>query len=285
MDTVFLTVSVTGKGNNAVPGIARDRFQVIEDGIGQEITYFLEDSRPITVGFIFDDSFRMEAGDKYYVLEEAAQSFLGKKDPRDEFFVVKMADTPVVAVNFTTDVNKLPVVYGASGWTRLYDAIYVGLSVMKEAANPRKMLVVITAGGDGCAPSPGDCNPSNKTTNAEMLENFALKQPVQIYTLFLPGPASDMDVEGVNGDAILLDLLGTMTGGRLYAAQNSARAVEALTAEIARGVKTQYLVGYKSTSPARDGKRRGVKVKVSSPEGSPKLDVLTKAGYYTQKDS
>src|SRR5262245_58449999 len=41
-DLVLLNVSVTGSGNNAVPGISRDRFQVFEDGDEQKITYFWE---------------------------------------------------------------------------------------------------------------------------------------------------------------------------------------------------------------------------------------------------
>ena len=273
LDTVFLTVSVTGKGNNSVPGIGRERFQVLEDGVDQQITYFLEDSRPITVGFIFDDSLRMARNNKYYVLEEAAQSFLKTKDPRDEYFVVNMADNPVVAVSFATDISKLPVVYGAIGATMLYDAVYVGLSVIKEAANPRKHLVVITSGGD----------PTNKTTEVT-LQEFALKQPVQIHTLFIVEDLGDSEAEMIHRDANVLNLLANMTGGQFYNAPIDARGVEALMAEIARGLKTQYLVGYKSTRPARDGKRRGVKVKVSALDGESKLNVLTKAGYYTHKD-
>src|SRR5678816_1340464 len=59
LDTVLLNVSVTSSGNNAVSGIALDRFHVFEDGVEQKLTYFWEDSRSMTVGFLFDDSMRM----------------------------------------------------------------------------------------------------------------------------------------------------------------------------------------------------------------------------------
>jgi hypothetical protein len=75
-----------------------------------------------------------------------------------------------------------------------------------------------------------------------------------------------------------------MTGGRMSNAPNAARGVEALMAEIARGLKTQYLIGFKSTRPEHDGKRRGVKVKVAAPETSPKLTAWTKSAYYTRKN-
>jgi len=278
IDTVLLTVNVTGQQNNSVAGISRDRFQILEDGVEQQITYFWEDSRPITVGFIFDDSEKMGTNDKYYVLREAAQSFLKNKDPRDEFFVVRMSDLADVVTSFTTDVKNLPASYPSIGETALYDAVYVGLSVIKEAANPRKLLVVITAGGDRC------CSDNNKRTTEDMLKGFALKQNVQIYPLFVVDEVSDEESEFVHRDANVLGDLATMTGGRMYNAPNAARGVEALTAEIARGLKTQYLIGFKSTRPQHDGKRRGVKVKVSSPEGTPKLNAWTKAGYYARKE-
>ena len=278
LDTVVLTVNVTGPQNNAVTGISRDRFQLLEDGVEQEISYFWEDSRPITVGFIFDDSERMGINDKNYVLKEAAQSFLKNKDARDEFFVVRMSALADVVQSFTTDVKSLPLTYGALGETALYDAVYVGLSVIKEAANPRRLLVVITSGGDRC------CTDNNKKTTEDMLKSFAMKQNVEIYTLFVVDQIEDAESEFVHRDAVVLSDLASMTGGRMANAPNAARAVEAMTAEIARGLKTQYLVGFKSSRPQHDGKRRGVKVKVISPDGAPKLSVWTKAGYYSRKD-
>jgi Ca-activated chloride channel homolog len=278
LNTIFFTVNVTGPQNNAVPGLSRDRFQILEDGEEQQISYFWEDSRPMTVGFIFDDSARMNTNDKFLVLKDAAQSFLKGKDPRDEFFVVRMGDLADVVQPFTTDVKTLPLQYPSSGETALYDAVYVGLSVIKEAANPRRLLVVITSGGDRC------CSDNNKKTTEDMLKSFAMKQNVQVFTLFVVDDVADNEAEFVNRDAIVLGDVASMTGGRMSNAPNAARGVEALTAEIARGLKTQYLIGFKSTRPEQDGKRRGVKVKVSSPEGSPKLTAWTKNAYYTRKD-
>lgn len=281
-DTVTTYVSVTGKDNNAVPGITKDRFQIFEDGEEQKITYFWEDSRPITVGFLFDDSRRMEANDKILVLKDAAQAFLKGKQPDDEFFVARMGSLPDVASPFSTQISSLPVNYIPTGeldGLALYDTIYMGLSVIKEAANARKFLVVVTSGGDRC------CSDNNKTTKEDKLKAYAMaQQRVQIYPVFVVAQIEDTDSEMVHRDANVLGDLASMTGGRMSNAPNSARAVEALMAEIARGLKTQYEIGFKSTRPAHDGKRRGLKVKVNSPEGSQKLSVWTKAGYYAPKD-
>src|SRR4030095_403521 len=113
---------------------------------------------------------------------------------------------------------------------------------------------------------------------------FAMKENVQIFTLFVVDDIADADSEFVHRDAVVLGDIASMTGGRMSNAPNAARAVEALTAEIARGLKTQYLIGFKSTRPDQDGKRRGVKDKVSSPAGTTKLTAWTKNGYYARKD-
>jgi VWFA-related protein len=277
-DTVMLNVSVTGQQNNAVTGIGRERFQVLEDGVDQKVTYFWEDSRPITIGFVFDDSARMGENDKINVLKEAGASFLRGKRPNDEYFVVRMADFADVVVSFTTDPGRMPSAYSAVGETALYDAIHVGLDVIKEAANSRKFLLVITSGGDRC------CSDNNKTVTDQQLISYALKQPVQIYTLFVVDTIADDVSEFVHRDASLLGDLALITGGRMSNAPNAARSVEALVAEVARGLRTQYLIGYKSTQPARDGKRRGIRVRVSTAEREPRLNVWTKSGYYAPKE-
>ena len=64
---------------------------------------------------------------------------------------------------------------------------------------------------------------------------------------FVVGKIEDADSEMVHRDAITLGDLASMTGGRMSNAQNSARSVEAQMAEIARGLKTQYLIGFKSS--------------------------------------
>jgi hypothetical protein len=47
----------------------------------------------------------------------------------------------------------------------------------------------------------------------------------------------------------------------------------------------QYLIGYRSTNNAKDGKWRTLKVSVESPENGPKLKARVKRGYYAAKEA
>ena len=289
-DMVLLTVSVTGPDNKALPQLPRERFQVFEDGVEQKIEYFWQDSRPISVGLLVDDSGYMSVNHKSDDLRDVLPTFLKNKNPEDEYFVLQFSSFPRMTVSYTTDAKLAPTILGGVGSesstpdTALYDAIYLGLESIKESANPRKALLVITAGGDkGC-----DGSKINQTMKPEQLLNFAIKQPVQIYSMMI-----DDDWGTSNGgspceqqpkDASNLGDLASSTGGHDYLASNSQGGVDAIASEIARGLKTQFLIGYKSTNTATDGHRRGVKVKVNPPDGSPKLKVWTKSGYYASKE-
>jgi Ca-activated chloride channel family protein len=290
-DLVLLTVSVTPPENKSRPTLTRDHFQVFEDGVEQKIAYFWEDSRPISVGLLVDDSDYMTTNHKLDDLRETLPTFLKSKKAEDEYFVVQFSSFPRMTVSYTTDAKLAPTNFHALNEsdtitpdTALYDAIYLGLEAIKESANSRKALLVITAGGDkGC-----DGSKITQTMKPDQLLAFAMKQPVQIYSMMITddwGTANaGVPCEQIPKDATNLGDLASATGGHDYLASNSQGGVDSIATEIARALKTQFLIGYKSTNTAKDGKRRGVKVKVNPPEGSPKLKVWTKAAYYAPKE-
>ncbi len=265
-DLHLLTVSVTSKGN-AVPGLTQDRFQILEDGVVQKIAYFWQDSRPVTIGFLMDSSNSM-SDSMNEAIRDAGQAFLKNKQLQDEYFVINFSDLPTMVVSYTMDARQMPRLYPMTGESPLYDAIYLGLDAIKEAANPRKVLLVITAGAN-----------NGKGVTEDQLVNYAIKQPVQIYSLLFGSSAS-----AASESANVLDLLAGVSGGRASITLDSSFAVDAVCAELAQALKTQYLIGYKSTNTAQNGRRRGVKVRVTS-DGAAKLSVWTQSGYYGPKES
>jgi Ca-activated chloride channel family protein len=275
-DLTVLTVTVANK-SGAVNGLSKNQFQVLEDGVEQKISYFWIDNRPLSVGFVMDGS--MYVSDTMMeVMQRAGPAFLKSKTPQDEFFVVVFADVPAMVVSYTYDSKLMPRTYPSHGESLIYDAIYNGIDAMKEAANPRKVLLVVTAGGGregNGGKKEGIDSEIEKGVSDQQLTNLAIKEPVQIYSINMGGPTEV---------ALELDLLAGLTGGLASMSADSAFTVEAMCNEWAQALKTQYLIGYKSTNSKMDGHRRGVKVTVRSPESSPKLTVWTKSGYYAEKE-
>jgi VWFA-related protein len=284
-DVVLLDVSVTDKKDNAVPALKQNQFHVFDDGIEQKISYFWEDSRPLTVGFVFDDSERMAKDDKNEVLTDAGTSFLKAGNPGNEYFIVRTSEIPDVVRSFTTDLTQMQKVYGATGMLFLYDAIYLGIDMLKEAANDRKILLIVTAGGDTCTATCSRGDESYRRISGAQLTEFALHQPVQVYSLMIADTIKDeVTREFVNRDSDILSELADTTGGQMQVALNFHSAIETQTAALGRGLKTQYLVGFKSATAKRDGLRRSLKVKVDTLDAASKYHVWTRTGYYTGKD-
>jgi len=261
-DLVLLTVTVTDK-NGAVTGLDKNRFQVLEDGVEQKIAYFWVDSRPISIGFILDGSAAM-TDTMNEAIRGVGDAFLKSKTADDEYFVIIFSDAPAMIVPYTNDAKRMTKVVPSVGEQPLYDAIYNGIDAMKEAANPRKVVLVVTVAGYNV-----------KGQTDDQLLNYAIKQPVQVYSIDMGGgvPAS-----------LTLDLLANATGGQYNVSGDNAFVLENIASELARALKTQYLIGYKSTNTKMDGHRRGVKVKVRPASESQKLTVWTKSGYYSKKE-
>jgi len=81
------------------------------------------------------------------------------------------------------------------------------------------------------------------------------------------------------GGPKLLDALADSSGGRLYTV-NDLDELAAIGARIGNELRSQYVTGYNSTNPARDGKYRHVTVKLSAEQRPAELRTSYRHGYY-----
>jgi hypothetical protein len=265
---VLTYVTVTDKDHRSVAGLTQKNFKITEDKVDQTIELFAVENGPVTIGFVLGGPPPESRG--------VPLAFLKATPWTNEFFLINDDHHPpggTVIQSFTTDILKATAIYPAGGVSP--DSIYMGLDYLKEAANKRKILMLI--GGTLNA----DAQPGSGL-DPYYVERMATKQEVQVYSILTSneGDASDaFDDGGGTSD------IAPLTGGRSYMAPPVSSALESTAIEIARGLGVQYEIGYRSTNPAPDGKWRSIKVSVvNPPEGSGKLSVWTKAGYYTDKE-
>jgi Ca-activated chloride channel family protein len=77
----------------------------------------------------------------------------------------------------------------------------------------------------------------------------------------------------------LLSDLTTMTGGRTFAVRQVGELPD-IASKISMELRNQYVIGYRPTDKAHDGKWRKIKVKLHPPKGLPPLTVFAKSGYF-----
>jgi Ca-activated chloride channel homolog len=75
-----------------------------------------------------------------------------------------------------------------------------------------------------------------------------------------------------------LEMLSTETGGIAFFPKNMEQ-VDQIAAEVARDIRSQYTIGYRSTKPASVPGFRRVEVTAQS-KGLGKLTVRTRTGYF-----
>lgn len=267
-DLTLVYVTVTEPTGRLVTGLEQSNFRVYEDGKEQEVVRFASEDVPVSIGVIFDMSGSM--GDKIDKSKNAAVQFLLTANPQDEFFLVDFNDRAQLVSPFTGSVDDIQtrlMYVGAHGMTALYDGVYLGLSQMKGAHNRRKALLIISDGGD---------NHSRYGEND--VRNFVQESDVQIYAIGLYEPDGGPTPEERNGPSLLNDLTH-LTGGRTYTVRSPSELPDIAT-KISQTLRNQYVIGYRPSNEAHDGKWRKIKVTVRPPKGVPPLTVYAKTGYY-----
>jgi len=149
VDMVLVPVTITDPLNRLVTGLDRENFHLFEGKDQQEIKTFSSEDAPVSIGVIFDMSGSMSS--KVERAREAVIEFFKTANPQDEFFMITFADKPEEIADFTSSVDDIQgrLIYTVpKGRTALLDAIYLGVSKMRQAKYPKKALLIISDGGD-----------------------------------------------------------------------------------------------------------------------------------------
>jgi len=267
VNLVLVPVSIVDPLNRQVTGLDKDNFEVFEGKERQEIRHFSSEDAPISVGAIFDVSGSM-AG-KIDRAREAVLEFFKTANPQDEFFIMAFADKPEEVTDFTRSVEDIEgrlVFMVPKGRTALLDAIYFGLHKMSQARYEKKALLIISDGGDN----------HSRYTESEV-KNLVKESDVQIYAIGVYDHYFPTDEERLGPQ--LLSEITDLTGGRAFSIDNPNDLADVAT-KIGIELRNQYVLGYRPTNPAHDGKWHKIRVKLTPPKGLPPLRVYAKTGYY-----
>ena len=267
VDLVLVPVTITDPMNRLVTGLDKENFQLYEGNSAQEIQTFSSEDAPVSLGVIFDSSGSMSS--KMDRAKEAVIEFFKTANPQDEFFMITFNDEPEEVTDFTSSVddiqNKL-VFAVPRRRTALLDAIYMGISKMRQAKFPKKALLIISDGGD---------NHSRYTENE--IRALVKEADVMIYAIGIYDRYASA-VEERLGPQLLSDIT-ELTGGRAFTIDNPNDLGDVAT-KIGVELRNQYVLGYRPARVVRDGKWRKIKVKLLPPKGLPPLKVYARTGYY-----
>jgi Ca-activated chloride channel homolog len=267
VDLVLVPVTITDPMNRLVTGLEKENFQLFEGSSAQEIRTFSSEDAPVSIGVIFDSSGSMSS--KMDRAKEAVIEFFKTANPQDEFFMITFNDEPEQVSDFTSSVDEIQnklVFTMPRKRTALLDAIYVGVSKMRQAKYPKKALLIISDGGDN----------HSRYTESE-IKSQVKEADVMIYAIGIYDRYASA-VEERLGPQLLSDIT-ELTGGRAFTIDNPNDLGDVAT-KIGVELRNQYVLGYRPSKVVRDGKWRKIKVKLLPPKGLPPLKVYARTGYY-----
>lgn len=265
-DLVVLQATVTDHRGSLVSGLAEGSFSVLEDGVPQTLTFFREQDAPVTVGLLIDSSGSMAQNRVRVVAAVAA--FAEASHPDDEFFALAFNERvePVMPAEsqFTSDPSVLRDALAAGvrarGRTALYDAISSALDELGRSRRERKVIVVVSDGGDN----------ASKATFADTLRK-AQASNVVIYTIALVDPLVP------DGNPKQLRRFADATGGRFFDPRDVEHVDDALR-DISLDIRSGYTLAYVPSNPLRNDALRRIRLNVVAPGGR-RLVGRTRAGY------
>jgi Ca-activated chloride channel family protein len=270
-EVVRLTVTVRDDEGRLVAGLTARDFTVLEEGRSQVVRLFVPAVEPgpheelaLDVGLLLDTSQSMAA--ELQLTQEAAVRFL-QAIPRARDLLTIFFDQDIRISRYDSEHQQglfdRILESQASGNTALYDAIAVYLSRVNDAPG-RKVLVLLTDGEDTVS----------SLTVSEVLE-LARSSTATIYAIAFPGQYAYSSTRAMMARAFLYQL-AALTGGAVFTPSRS-KDLPAVYDQILEELSAQYVLGFVSDSPRRDGGYRRIKVEVSR-KG---LKLRHRAGYHS----
>jgi VWFA-related protein len=264
-ELVVLPVVVTDKEGRYISDLPVERFTVFDNGRRVPIDVFTNQDTPVTVGLIVDASGSMRP--KIAEVIAASTQFARLSNPEDELFAIRFNDNvrdliPSREFLMASDVLALEAAVRSirpDGRTALYEGIMDGLDHLAKGTRTRKVLVVISDGGDNAS-----------QTKLETVLTRARESNAAIYTIGV------YDADDVDKNPRVLKSLAEATGGERYL-PNSPGELLAACERIAREIRSGYTIGV--VPPAQDGAYHRIKLEIDSGAGR-KLNVRTRPGYF-----
>jgi len=268
VELVSLNVTVTD-GTKYVTDLNEPDFDVFEDGVKQDLTFFSRMQQPIALAVLLDTSNSMEA--RLPMAQEAAVGFAKRLRPVDTMEVVAFNSQVDVVQPMTNDIASLETAIRGTtvnGSTSLYNAVYVSLKGLKRARAQsaedirRQALVVLSDGDDTSSMMPYE----------EVLD-LAKRSETAIYAIGLR--QTEIGRPRFKEAEFVLRQLSQETGGRPYFI-NSVVELPKIYQQISEELASQYSLAYTSKNRLRTGAWRRIDVRIAR-DG---LTARTRRGYF-----
>lgn len=289
---VSIPVTVFDRNGKFVSDLKKDDFQVLEDGVEQQIELFQTVDQPFLVALVLDvsGSAQFKIGD----IQTAANAFINQIRPQDRVMIVSFAEALQLLCEPTNDKKKLSdSIYKTQmlGGTSLYSAVDATLKYLKNFKG-RKAIVLFSDGVDTTSKK------ISKSDNLELVKESDVVFYVVQYDTYVAPTESQMgegerryqtgSVEN-NGFAggrkldyeratIYLQNLADYSGGKIFQGRDLNSIIQSYS-KIITELGNSYFLSYYPKEETKKGQRK-LKIKVNRE----KTAVRSKTSYIVKEE-
>jgi len=296
---VNVDVLVTTKDGQFVPGLKKENFRIVEDGVPQTVSKFNVSEAPITAVLLVE--FANTTWPFLVDALNASYAFAGSLK-KDDWVAVSYYDMqPHILTDFTQDKKAI---FGALNQLRIpgfaetneFDALYDTLDRL-DRIEGKKYVILVSSGVDTFS----------RLTYDKILKKVKDTKDVTIFPVSIGwylreicetrgcgGMSHGMASYGIHRiDYLQADnemrTFASMTGGRAYFPRFQAEFAE-IFHDVGDDIRHQYSLAYSPTNTKLDGTYRKLKVQVVDAGGGPlkvkdqkgkdvKIEVVARDGY------
>jgi len=291
VDLVVLDAQVLQQKTGRIVGtLKKEDFNLIEDGVKQQITHFSQDTLPLSVILLIDRGGCMDPYSEK--VHHATMEALQRLRPQDEVALMAFHNHTELVSGFTRNRDRImdalhrvpPHDEEASHCFNL--AFYDAAHYMERAGNPdgRRVIILITG-----ITSDFNCGgPSSEDARMAVLESGSVVCGILPKTTEQAIENGIMrTVTGIGGmfkaKSSNLKKFADETGGEVLS--DKPENLNHVFNDLIDHLRTRYTLGFVSTNTKRDGTFRKLKldVKQPSPKSEDRIVVKTKRGYIAAK--
>ena len=267
---VNLDVLVTTKDGQAIPGLKKENFRILEDGAEQKIATFNQSEAPITAVLLIE--FASTNYNYMYDALNASYTFASGLKKQDWVAVVSYDMRSQILVDFTQDKSAI---MGALNTLRipgfsernLFDAMFDTLDRV-DRIEGKKYIILVSSGRDTFS----------RVNLDQILKKVKSTKDTTIYAVSIGRALREwLEAHGYAGGLQTTDWLqadnqmntfARLTGGRAYFPRFEGELPE-IFRDVAADIRNQYTITYHPTNTKLDGTYRKLKVELQAPDGGP----------------
>ncbi len=256
VDAVLVPIIVTDRGR-FVRGLQRGDFEVLEDGVPQQLMAFASEDSPLDLVLAIDVSGSMEK--TLDDVKDAVKQLLSKLRPGDAATLIGFNDTTFLVAEREQDQRAREDAVGlltAWGGTALYDATVRAVDLVGRTPG-RKGLILFSDGDDRHSLTPPDVAAARVQSGNAMLYSIGFGAGATVPTL-----------------RERLEHYAQSTGGRAFYPRHTEE-LGPVFGDVIAELSNQYVLSYVSSNTRADGAWRSIRVRVRKG----KYDVRARRGY------